>query len=274
MSTVRDRVIATPELLELILAQLPMRSLLVTAPLVSKTWQAITLTPTLQRALFLLPDPSSEPVQNPLLAKLFPPFFPKRRNQHGTSKTISALPWAKAPDAFQRADASWRRMLVTQPPAQTMAITETRSTRGGRSQRHAVFNDPALSMAVLYDLAVEFIDRQSSSFRVHWQHKDEIGSQSDLTLSVSYSRGCVISLQGRWVDEQFHSEAREVVKVDFGEWKPWIVSSTYLLYTDLFPLVIIPTSIINARASIMRDSPSCAPLQTVNRKRNPGAVAI
>ncbi|KAJ6505376.1 hypothetical protein C8R45DRAFT_894667 [Mycena sanguinolenta] len=219
----QDRVITTPELLELILAQLPMRILLVTAPLVSKTWQAITLTPTVQRALFLLPDPSSEPVQNPLLAELFPPFFPTEsegQSQRCTPETISALPWAKAPDAFKRAEASWRRMLVTQPPAQTMAITETRSTRGGRSQRHAVFKDPALSMGVLYDLAVKFIDRQSSSFRVHWHHKDEIGSQSDLTLSVSYSRGCIIILQDRWVDEQFHSEAREVVKVDFGEWKP------------------------------------------------------
>ncbi|KAJ7731951.1 hypothetical protein B0H14DRAFT_3517764 [Mycena olivaceomarginata] len=37
-------VMSTPELLELTLSHLPMRDLLVTAPLVSKTWQVLTLT--------------------------------------------------------------------------------------------------------------------------------------------------------------------------------------------------------------------------------------
>ncbi|KAF7367851.1 putative f-box domain protein [Mycena sanguinolenta] len=225
MPTTQDQVIATPELLELILTQLPMRSLLVTAPLVSKTWQATTLTPTLQRALFFLPDPSSPPVQNPLLAELFPPFFVEEPDddnsrtwsQPGSATSIMAMPWAKAPDAFKRADASWRRMLVTQPLAQTMAITETRSTRGGRSQRYAVLKLEALTMGVLYDLAVRFIDRQSSSFCIHWHHT---GSHGDLTLAVRYSLGCVRYSGRVWVDKQFKSEAGKVVKVDFGEWKP------------------------------------------------------
>ncbi|KAJ6505366.1 hypothetical protein C8R45DRAFT_548032 [Mycena sanguinolenta] len=228
MSTVHDQVIATPELLELILTKLPMRSLLVTAPLVSKTWQAITFTPTLQRALFLLPDPSSEPMQNPLLAELFPPFFaaePDDANkswyQPGCATSIMAMPWATAPDAFKRAEASWRRMLVTQPPAQTMVITETASIGRARpSQRRAVLKDPeALRMGVLYDLAVNFIDRESSWFRIHWHHNDALGSEGDLTLAVRYSRGCVRYGRRVWIKEQFQSEAREVVKVDFGERK-------------------------------------------------------
>ncbi|KAJ7790782.1 hypothetical protein B0H14DRAFT_3501268 [Mycena olivaceomarginata] len=45
-----------------------MHDLLMTAPLVNKTWQS-TLTPSVQRALFFEPDPSSERTQNPLLAE-------------------------------------------------------------------------------------------------------------------------------------------------------------------------------------------------------------
>ncbi|KAJ6505378.1 hypothetical protein C8R45DRAFT_1209147 [Mycena sanguinolenta] len=223
MSTTRDQVIATPELLELILKQLPMRNLLVTAPLVSKAWQTTTLTPALQRALFLLPDPSSELVQNPLLAELFSPFFPTEsdgQSQTCSPKTISALPWAKAPDAFNRADASWRRMPVTQPPVQTMVITETCSSYRGDSQREAVLEDmEPLRMGVLYDLAVTLIDRESCSFRVHWHDNDVLGSQGDLTLAVASSVGCCRILEDWWVDPQFHSEARKVPEVKFGEWK-------------------------------------------------------
>ncbi|KAJ7813868.1 hypothetical protein B0H14DRAFT_2851835 [Mycena olivaceomarginata] len=99
MSAAQDTVISMPELLELILALLPMRHLLLVAPLVSKTWQAITLTPGPQRTLFFQPDLGSEPIQNPLLVE--------------------------AEDAFKREGASWRRMLVTQPPARTMTVVET-----------------------------------------------------------------------------------------------------------------------------------------------------
>ncbi|KAJ7809845.1 hypothetical protein B0H14DRAFT_1494088 [Mycena olivaceomarginata] len=76
MATARDEVISTPELLEHTLAHLPMRDLLTVAPLVSKTWLAITISPALQRALFFQPDRTgTHPVENPLLVELFPPFF-------------------------------------------------------------------------------------------------------------------------------------------------------------------------------------------------------
>ncbi|KAF8141028.1 hypothetical protein K438DRAFT_1995431 [Mycena galopus ATCC 62051] len=61
MSEAQDVVMRTPELLERTLSQLPMRDLLVAAPL---------------RVLFFEPDPgtSTELVQNPLI-EFFPPFF-------------------------------------------------------------------------------------------------------------------------------------------------------------------------------------------------------
>ncbi|KAF7377268.1 putative f-box domain protein [Mycena sanguinolenta] len=127
MSIAQITVISSPELLEHTLVQLSLRDLLVTAPLVSKTWQAITLTPTLQRLLFFQPDTSSGRAENPLLVELFAPFFVPGGPNRWTwpnFEAIKSMPWSKAPEAFKRPEASWRRMLVTQSPARRLVITE------------------------------------------------------------------------------------------------------------------------------------------------------
>ncbi|KAJ7123562.1 hypothetical protein C8R44DRAFT_875750 [Mycena epipterygia] len=195
MSSAKDVVISTPELLELILARLPMRKLLTTAPLVSKMWKAHTLSPALQRALFFQPDPSSERIQNPLLLELFSRFFgpkgPNRWSWPGEASTIMVMPWAKTPDAFKRADASWRRMLVQQPTAQTMTITETCHGQGGyNSERRAVLNDLSLRMGVLYDMAVPFIDRVASSFCINTGTTISIARA--ISLSWSFTQSSVV----------------------------------------------------------------------------------
>ncbi|KAJ7268082.1 hypothetical protein B0H12DRAFT_1320651 [Mycena haematopus] len=218
MSTAQDQVIATPELLELILAQLPTRDLLVSASVVSKTWQATTRTPTLQRTLFFLPNPSSEPVQNPLLAELFHPFFTVNSDcvsrtwsgPGGNAATLMAMPWAKAPEAFKRADASWRRMLVIQSPAQTMLVT---SFTRGRPRRRVVLKDlEALRMGILYDIAVTFVDRRSRSFHIHWHHCNDV----DVALAINHL-GCIRGGRRGWLDEQFYSDGR--VEINVGEWE-------------------------------------------------------
>jgi hypothetical protein len=140
-------------------------------------WQAITLSPNLQRALFFEADPTasaSQPVQNPLLVELFQPFFAPNAAKTfswswpGTATSILAMPWAQAPEAFKRADASWRRMLVTQPPVQTMVIVQTSHGMGGSSERRAVLRDLSLRMGMLYDLAVPFLHYGEWSFRIKW----------------------------------------------------------------------------------------------------------
>ncbi|KAJ7441977.1 hypothetical protein FB451DRAFT_1298034 [Mycena latifolia] len=225
MSTARDTVMSTSELLERILAQLPLRYLLVAAPLVCKAWQAIiTLSPTLQRALFFQPDPSprsdSEPVRNPLLVEMFPPFFAgagkNRWSWSGQASTIMAMPWSKAPDAFKRKEASWRRMLVTQPPAQTMIVTETCHGQIGDYEQRAVLHDLSLRMGFLYDLAVPLIDRVASSFCIHWHHEPDRDSEGDLTLAVIYTSQCRVDLAGT-LDKRFYSDGAEPVDIDFVE---------------------------------------------------------
>ncbi|KAK0614517.1 hypothetical protein B0T14DRAFT_557751 [Immersiella caudata] len=163
----RDKVLATPELLELILLQIPIAPLLTTIQRVSKSWHTlITTSAALQQHLFFkpipsTPSPSSPPLSNPhrkfnpLLYKNFPVFFPydpgdmHRPRDGKTHRTRRPTPparegivseefqvcymeWAvekekmlpiadvrnggKRHYAFTRKGASWRRMLVAQPP--------------------------------------------------------------------------------------------------------------------------------------------------------------
>ncbi|KAJ7899792.1 hypothetical protein B0H13DRAFT_1718063 [Mycena leptocephala] len=221
----RDSVIQTRELVEHTLALLPIRDLLVTAPLVSKMWQAITLSPSLQRALFFEADPTasaSHPIKNPLLVELFEPFFAPNAARKfpwpGSAASIVAMPWAQAPEAFKRADASWRRMLVTQPPAQTMVVIHNRHSMGGRSQRKAVLRDLSLRMGMLYDFAVPFLHSEHARFRIKWNN-GRTAEKGDLTFVLSTSTGCVVDLsRKRVVDERFDSDSRINVKIDYGEW--------------------------------------------------------
>ncbi|KAK6824955.1 Regulator of G protein signaling superfamily [Apiospora arundinis] len=142
-----------PELLEAILLYVDERTLLVSAQRVSQHWRAvIAVSPSLQWKLFLRPDDRAAtalaPRKNPLLAKAFPFCFDDWPNgvlltpQNGTRALLwaksdttaaeppvlgrrRANPWYPLPqwphlrarrEAFRRPDASWRRMLVHQPP--------------------------------------------------------------------------------------------------------------------------------------------------------------
>ncbi|KAJ7241503.1 hypothetical protein B0H12DRAFT_1326241 [Mycena haematopus] len=218
MSTSQDAVISTPELLELTLSHLPIRDLLITAPLVSKTWQAIILTPALQRALFFQPDPSyrAERVRNPLLVEIFRPFFSEVSYRWPNAEAIKSMPWSKAPSAFKRPEASWRRMLVAQPPPQTMLVTETRHARLGSYVRRAVIDDEPLRMGALYDITLPFVDRVASSFCVRWHHDDN--SESDITLEAVYAQQCNMAPRPV-LDMHFYStRIRQGHNLSFGEW--------------------------------------------------------
>ncbi|KAJ6507060.1 hypothetical protein C8R45DRAFT_894444 [Mycena sanguinolenta] len=189
-------------------------------------WQAVTLSPTLQRGLFFEADhtaSASHPIKNPLLVELFQPFFtPNATNKYpwpGTAAAIIAMPWAQAPEAFKRADASWRRMLVTQPPAQTMVVIQkSYGMRGGRSERRAVLQNHPLRMGMLYDFAVPFLHHGDAEFRIKW-HQGGAAEMGDLTFVLRSSESCVVILgEKRVVDKRFDSDGRNKVKINYGEW--------------------------------------------------------
>ncbi|KAF7353302.1 putative f-box domain protein [Mycena sanguinolenta] len=207
MSESQDEVISTPELLELTLSHLPIRDLLLTAPLVCKTWLAITRTPALQRILFFEPDPSPRAActHNPLLAQ--------------NVKDIKSMPWSRVPDAFNRPEASWRRMLVSQPPPQKTLVREIARWRGGVFERRAVVDGP-LRMGALYDIILPLVDCRESAFCVRW-HRD--GDESDITLAAVYANPS-LKPRIRVLDDEFYTVPIKLKNdLEFGKWGPCTV---------------------------------------------------
>ncbi|KAK7962927.1 uncharacterized protein PG986_003752 [Apiospora aurea] len=171
----RDSVFATPELLGAILTFVSIRRLLVAGQRVCRLWKdVIDRSPQLQKHLHLQPEddeteggrwedslPPAAP--NPVLRHAFQNlFFPG----HGKCSLrfgipdLRRLPIAdtkngrRRHNAFVRTGASWRSMLVSQPPP-----TELVLVAGGRSQTGGMSNSTALirfrgpvTMGLLYDL--------------------------------------------------------------------------------------------------------------------------
>ncbi|KAK7044358.1 putative f-box domain protein [Favolaschia claudopus] len=226
MSTAQDTVFSSPELLELILSHLSMRDLLCTAPLVSKTWQATTKSPSLQRILFFESDPSadpSDPAQNPLLAELFSPFLARLERQNpsvyhwpGRTASIKAMPWANNPDAFRRVGASWRRMLVTQPSVRTLTVKYVTSGSAGSSSLWARMSDLSLRMGYLYDLVLP-LTQDGVWFWVDW-HDAGPGREynSEITLHLWKPISWVVDDDEHVQrDRTFESEEMQIVEIPF-----------------------------------------------------------
>ncbi|KAI0858836.1 hypothetical protein F4860DRAFT_516486 [Xylaria cubensis] len=144
-SSAVQTVINIPELLQLILLQCDMRTLLTGARGVSLLWRdIIDSTPAIQKALFFRPDTrndGSEAILNPLLTETFSTFFDGSVHDEesfeelpigGKGPLVDALSLlfdgivkeSSRRDAFRRKDASWRRMLVRQPPVGNMPVWE------------------------------------------------------------------------------------------------------------------------------------------------------
>ncbi|KAI0449557.1 hypothetical protein F5B21DRAFT_44683 [Xylaria acuta] len=136
MPSAIQAVLDIPELFQLILLQCDIRTLLTSARCVSHLWHSvIDSTPAIQEALFFRPntrDNEPEPILNPLLVETFSLFFDGGIH---TRKSFDKLPFANGGkngcrDAFMRKDASWRRMLVRQPPVRTMGVWHWETSRG------------------------------------------------------------------------------------------------------------------------------------------------
>ncbi|CAG9981930.1 unnamed protein product [Clonostachys byssicola] len=189
-SPAQEAVFATRELFDDILLRLPIELILTAAQRVSKTWQCrIESSRPLQRHLFLLPDTSKtlketggDCTMNPLLYKHFGPMLGRtevqgggtssadsqpRVSRHGTGYTtikamqdmhlsIADMSGGRARHKrFACAGATWRRMLVSQPPPRSVGYVEY--AENGQSQRYGdapldvVTIPDGLRMGVLWD---------------------------------------------------------------------------------------------------------------------------
>jgi hypothetical protein len=176
-----DTVFSIPELFEIILACLDVRSLLI-ATGVSQRWRAtITGSSRLQRLLFLQPKHQDSDLgrrtQNPLLAETFPPWFTPSTDFRYND--ITALPMAE--NAYRKASfmqplASWRRLLISQPPVYKLGCWMANySTRGEPPHdfdwQFRILNFPeGLRMGKLYDLTEQWLYHVSMgpSCSIHW----------------------------------------------------------------------------------------------------------
>ncbi|PYI11377.1 hypothetical protein BO78DRAFT_413846 [Aspergillus sclerotiicarbonarius CBS 121057] len=126
--------LSTPELLEMILLQLDLRTLLASAQRVCRAWNGLIQESSfIQEALFLKPikKRDSNPIErtlNPLLSETFPAIFQQNETIFPRNKeefTLTNLDMIKKPEkkaAYLRPEASWRRMLIQQPPAFEIGI--------------------------------------------------------------------------------------------------------------------------------------------------------
>lgn len=139
----QSRAFTVLEILNLVLEELDMQTLLVSAQRVCHTWRnVIKETPSLREKLFLRPQNAKGRnggrVFNPLLAARFRSFIPE--NDRSTNEPIQCVDLTRLgfivqsqrQSAYLRPEASWRHMFTKQPPAFTIAsIARSVSSHGG-----------------------------------------------------------------------------------------------------------------------------------------------
>ncbi|PYI31899.1 hypothetical protein BP00DRAFT_425329 [Aspergillus indologenus CBS 114.80] len=173
MAVAMEHVLALPELLELILFSLDERTLLTSAQRVSTHWHGtIQKCAALQEKLFFKPcrrrrrrtasDPEnntrsdSSPTQqptliNPLLTAAFPVFFPPRPWRYGVCGLDFVTDPAKRA-AFLRPEASWRSMLVQQPPAYSLGLLQHQHHTAYYGSYEMMKSHDGLRMEALFEL--------------------------------------------------------------------------------------------------------------------------
>ena len=170
-------VLSDTKLLERILMELDMTTLLAAAQRVCRQWHAAVRDSLLiQQKLFLEPIdddiverqyspsarsilPGAHAVANPLLSLLFPEskaFFGQPRTQSwlADDMKLPLCPESLQREAFLRSGASWRRMHVQQPPARMLCVLEEEASCTNKSYclGKRAFLD-GVRLGSLYDLA-------------------------------------------------------------------------------------------------------------------------
>lgn len=142
----RHQAFSIPEIFEQILLKLDPRTLLTKAQLICRAWTTfIQTSPAIQWALFFKPKNQHSPKsQNPLLAAIFPSIFNRDRERANLTLTtfqiLTSRKWDQSDeirlDAWVRPEASWRRMLIQQPPLYTLSLLRSSAGHGGELLHH------------------------------------------------------------------------------------------------------------------------------------------
>jgi hypothetical protein len=214
--TAREIALGLPEILEAILFELPLRDLLVHAQLVSHTWKTTIQSSTvLQQHLFFLPAQPSTSTSfpiikfNPLLHSSFPPWFEDNtHNRYNRGAEFKKLDWNSTPKkrvAYARKEASWRNMLLCQPPVHVLSIEKNWYSMGGKKRQEvSIHFEDGARMGLVYDRAYEAVRRPISAFSMNWDG----GKEDAVILITHFTTQCESDLDED-VGREFCSEAFE-----------------------------------------------------------------
>ncbi|KAJ5259275.1 hypothetical protein N7478_012256 [Penicillium angulare] len=181
METTPTDIFSITEILENVLLCLDIKTLLTSGQRVCHSWHDLVVTsPALQKHLYFQPDwEKRAKTQNPLLSEFFPPWFPPalaatdaKSNQasqelescshiqgiFGGNADFENLPLAisKNNPFFMYEKASWRHMLVQQPPIAELVIFKVVANRGGSH-----FSGPYAQNKVQTDVSFEDLYSQA-----------------------------------------------------------------------------------------------------------------
>ncbi|KAI0198138.1 hypothetical protein F4808DRAFT_269081 [Astrocystis sublimbata] len=165
---------AITEIAENILAHLPMKDLLLVQRVSSGWRELIKSSPTLQELLFMRPrqiqagqniSSDSIPIRefNPLLVEHMPLWFSAG---DAYFQTVKDAPWAESVSrlVFLRQDASWRHMLLAQPPFTAFESVRRVHAMGGDSLSVGCIDQPdGVRMGLAYDKTVHPIKEGHST---------------------------------------------------------------------------------------------------------------
>lgn len=170
-----ESVLNTSELLEFVLEAVEPQTLLTSATRVCHYWNGLIRDSIrLQRTLFLLPERQStcsQPRSNPLLLPHIKTLSRGQPNAINFQNLLSCeCDTPNKFDKFLRTEASWRNMLVQQPPATKLGVWKIESVPG--DYRH-IFEDIDLSrtsglcMGHLLDLIKQW-DEEGWTWTLFW----------------------------------------------------------------------------------------------------------
>jgi len=249
-------VLRTPELLELILLHLDLKSRITSAPRVCRLWsETLNHSPMIRKASFFQADQGlhmkagESPHINPLLREAFGDQFfnlsdcqvdkyPFQRADYFWKLPWApqALPHLKASTgsvlkvdptcrqrSFTRAGASWRRMLVSQPPPPFLGFTWldcfTITAAGHRflvdsvtpPQNDVVGFDTGVTMGQLYDTVQSLTMQQEKPglfFRVRWDLTCERPSSKSVSVGEDESALESTNLVTEFWDDAYFNSSR------------------------------------------------------------------
>lgn len=198
MESAASQVFHLPELLEVVLLNLPQRDLLLSQRVARSFRHTIQGSVRLQRALFFSPDwnlggrafdaysannwPGQKPENNRLLLRAFPGSYPtvtlfivndsptpnemaigRRGSEHRSWDVCISFPAERVPScspAVHHPQASWRKMFLSQPPCTSLHLVR----RYQRSLNPAIVREAGITMGDFVEEATKTQEKWHKSF--------------------------------------------------------------------------------------------------------------